>query len=128
MAVIADVAAYPEWTEGIRSVEVLATDGSGRPELAAFRVGMAGIEAGYTLLYAYAASSGSVSWTTESASGAVADVRGEYRLRAEGDDTSVTYSLRVEPTIPLPGYLRRQVERTIVDSALDGLKRRVERR
>ena len=128
MAVIADVAAYPEWTEGIRGVEVLATDPSGRPERAGFRVGMAGIEAAYTLVYAYAVSDGGVSWTTESASGAVADVRGEYRLRAEGDDTAVTYSLRVEPAIPLPGYLKRHVERTIVDAALDGLKRRVESR
>jgi ribosome-associated toxin RatA of RatAB toxin-antitoxin module len=128
MAVIADVAAYPEWTEGIRGVEVLATDPSARPERAAFRVGMAGIEAAYTLVYAYAPSDGGVSWTTESASGAVADVRGEYRLQAEGDHTAVTYSLRVEPAIPLPGYLKRHVERTIVDAALDGLKRRVESR
>ena len=111
---------------GIRSVEVLATDASGRPERAAFRVGMAGIEAAYTLVYAYAASDGGVSWTTESASGAVADVRGEYRLESDGDDTAVIYSLRVEPAIHLPGYLRRHVERTIVDAALEGLKRRVE--
>jgi ribosome-associated toxin RatA of RatAB toxin-antitoxin module len=128
MAVIADVAAYPEWTEGIRSVEVLASDASGRAERAAFRVGMAGIDAAYTLVYAYAASDGGVSWTTESASGAVADVRGEYRLAVEGENTAVTYSLRVEPAIPLPGYLKRHVERTIVDSALDGLRRRVEGR
>jgi len=128
MAVIADVAAYPEWTEGIRSVEVLATDASGRPRRAAFRVGMAGIEAGYTLVYAYEPGDAAVSWTSESASGAVADVRGEYRLDAEGDETAVSYSLRVEPAIPLPGYLKRHVERTIVDAALEGLKRRVEGR
>jgi hypothetical protein len=88
---------------------------------------MAGIEAAYTLAYAYEPEDAG-SRTTESASGAVADVRGEYRLRADGDDTSVTYSLRVEPAIPVPGYLKRHVERTIVDSALDGLKRRVEGR
>ena len=45
-----------------------------------------------------------------------------------GRDTAVAYSLRVEPAIPLPGYLKRHVERTIVDSALEGLKRRVEGR
>jgi len=126
MAVIADLAAYPAWTEGIRSVEVLATDASGRPERAAFRVGMAGIEAAYTLLYAYEPDDAAVSWTTDSAAGAVADVRGEYRLRAEAGETAVSYSLRVEPAIPLPGYLKRHVERTIVDAALEGLKRRVE--
>jgi ribosome-associated toxin RatA of RatAB toxin-antitoxin module len=128
MAVIADVAAYPEWAEGVRGVEVVAADASGRPERAAFRVGMAGIEAAYTLAYTYAPNDGGVSWTTESASGAVADVRGEYRLSADGDGSAVTYSLRVEPGIPLPGYLKRHVEQSIVDAALDGLKRRVEGR
>jgi ribosome-associated toxin RatA of RatAB toxin-antitoxin module len=128
MAVIADVTAYPEWAEGIRSVEVLAADVAGRPERAAFRAGMAGIEAAYTLAYAYEPGDGGVSWTTEAASGAVHDVRGAYRLRAAGDETAVTYSLRVDPAIPLPGYLKRHLERTIVDTALDGLKRRVEAR
>jgi hypothetical protein len=126
MAVIADVAAYPEWAEGIRNVEVLTTDASGRPERAAFRAGMAGIEAAYTLSYAYEPGDGGLSWITESASGAVEDVRGAYRLLPDGDGTAVTYTLRVEPAIPLPGYLKRHVERTIVEAALDGLKRRVE--
>ena len=107
---------------------MLATDDSGRPERAAFRAGMAGIEATYTLSYAYEPNDAGVSWTTESASGAVDDVRGEYRLHADGDATAVTYSLRVEPAIPLPGYLRRHIEGTIVDAALEGLKRRVEGR
>lgn len=126
MAVITDVTAYPEWAEGIRTVEVLAADASGRPERAAFRAGMAGIEAAYTLAYAYEPDDGGISWTTESAAGAVHDVRGAYRLLAEDDETAVTYSLRVEPAIPLPGYLTRHIERSIVDTALEGLKRRVE--
>jgi ribosome-associated toxin RatA of RatAB toxin-antitoxin module len=128
MAVIADVTAFPEWAEGIRSAEVLAADASGRPERAAFRAGMAGIEAAYTLAYTYDPGDGGVSWTTESASGAVHDVRGAYRLYAEEGETAVTYSLRVEPAIPLPGYLKRHIEKTIVDTALEGLKRRVEGR
>jgi ribosome-associated toxin RatA of RatAB toxin-antitoxin module len=126
LSVIADVAAYPEWAEGVRAVEVVAADDAGRPERAAFRVGMAGIEAAYTLRYAYAPDDGGVSWTTESASGAVEDVAGEYRLAADGDGTLVTYVLRVEPSIPLPGYLKRHVERSIVETALEGLRRRVE--
>ena len=128
MAVIADVAAYSEWAEGVRGVDVLASDEDGRPERAEFRVGMAGIEAGYTLVYRYEPNDAGVSWTTESASGAVEDVRGEYRLAAGEDETEVSYSLRVEPAIPLPGYLKRHVEQTIVDTALEGLKRRVEGR
>jgi ribosome-associated toxin RatA of RatAB toxin-antitoxin module len=126
LSVIADVAAYPEWAEGVRGVEVLAADPAGRPERAAFRVGMAGIEATYTLLYAYLPAEAGVSWTTEAASGAVEDVRGEYRLVTDGPETVVTYALRVEPAIALPGYLKRHVERSIVETALEGLRARVE--
>jgi ribosome-associated toxin RatA of RatAB toxin-antitoxin module len=128
MAVIADVAAYPEWAEGVRTVEVVVTEPGGRPERAAFRVGMAGIEASYTLAYAYEPKDAGVSWTSVAASGAVQDVRGEYRLAPDGDGTMVTYLLRVEPAIPLPGYLKRHIERSIVETALQGLKGRVEAR
>jgi ribosome-associated toxin RatA of RatAB toxin-antitoxin module len=128
LSVIADVAAYPEWADGVRNAEVVSRDPAGRPERAAFRVGMAGIEAGYTLLYTYAPGDAGVSWTSEAASGDVEDVRGEYRLVADGPETVVTYALRVEPAIAIPGYLKRHVERSIVQSALDGLRARVEGR
>ena len=128
MVVIADVAAYPEWAEGVRAVEVVARDPSGRPAQATFRVGMAGIEATYALRYAYAPDDGGVSWTTEGASGAVRDVRGEYSLVAEGPETVVTYTLRVKPAMALPGYLKRHLERSIVETALEGLRLRVEAR
>jgi ribosome-associated toxin RatA of RatAB toxin-antitoxin module len=128
MAVIADVATYPEWAEGVRTVEVVATEARGRPERAAFRVGMSGIEATYTLAYSYEPKDARVSWTSVAASGAVQDVRGEYRLAPDGGGTIVTYLLRVEPAIPLPGYLKRHIERSIVETALQGLKSRVEAR
>jgi ribosome-associated toxin RatA of RatAB toxin-antitoxin module len=127
MSVIADVAAYPEWAEGVRSAEILSEDRAGRAVRVAFRVGMAGIEATYTLAYAYRPGDAGVSWTTEAASGAVEDVRGEYRLVADGPETVVTYALRVEPAISLPGYLKRHVERSIVETALEGVRARAER-
>jgi len=126
LRVITDFAGYPEWAEGVRGAEVVERDGRDRPARVAFRVGMAGIDAAYTLAYTYAPRSGGVSWTTEEASGAVSDVEGEYGLQRDGDGTLVTYRLRVEPAIPLPGFLKRHAERTIVDTALKGLKARVE--
>ena len=45
---------------------------------------------------------------------------------ADGIETVVTYALRVEPAIALPGYLKRHVERSIVETALEGLRARVE--
>lgn len=126
LRVITDFDGYPEWAEGVRSAEVLERDADDRPTRVAFRVGMAGIDAAYTLAYTYAPEAGGVSWTTQEASGAVNDVEGEYGLASEDDGTLVTYRLRVEPSIPLPGFLKRHAERTIVDTALKGLKARVE--
>ena len=112
MSVIADVAAYPEWAEGVRGVEVLAADAAGRPERAAFRVGMAGIEAAYTLVYAYAPGDGGVSWTTEVGVGGGG---GRPRRVPPGRRRGTR---RWSPTpcgssrpSRSPGYLKRHVER-----------------
>ncbi len=126
MAVLADVGAYPEWARGIRSAEVLVRDARGRPAEAAFHVVTPPIEARYTLRYRYAARAAGMSWTTVAASGAVRGVHGEYVLAPADGGTDVTYRLAMEPAIALPGFLRRRAERTIIDAALGGLKRRVE--
>ena len=40
--------------------------------------------------------------------------------------TEVTYRLAVEVSIPMIGMLRRKAEKVIIDTALKGLKKRVE--
>ena len=40
--------------------------------------------------------------------------------------TEVTYQLQVDLAIPMIGMLKRKGERVIIDTALKGLKRRVE--
>jgi len=47
-------------------------------------------------------------------------------LDARGGTTTVTYSLAVDLNIPMIGMLRRKAEKVIIDTALKGLKRRVE--
>lgn len=126
MEVVTDLEAYPEWADGIRSVAVDERDGDGRPARASFHVASAGVEARYTLVYRYPAGGLGVSWTTAEASGAVRDIRGEYVVEPDRDGTRVAYRLRLEPAISLPGFLTRRAERTIVDTALAGLRRRVE--
>jgi hypothetical protein len=51
---------------------------------------------------------------------------GSYQLAPRGDATEVTYRLAVELSIPMIGMLRRRAEKVIIDSALKGLKERVE--
>lgn len=125
MDVISDYAAYPEWSD-VEAAEVVETGDGGRPTKVAFRVSQMGFDAEYTLAYEYAPGDGGVSWTTVEASGALKDVQGEYILEDRGDTTRVTYRMSAELSMPVPGLLRRQGEKRVVKTALEGLKRRVE--
>ena len=51
---------------------------------------------------------------------------GSYALSGPPAPTTVTYSLAVDLNIPMIGMLRRKAEKVIIDTALKGLKRRVE--
>jgi carbon monoxide dehydrogenase subunit G len=126
MEVIADFPAYPEWAQGVKDAEVLRSDAHGRGIEVSFHVSSMGVDARYTLAYRYAPRNGGLSWTTKEASGAVRDIEGEYVLEPTGARTRVIYRLAMDPAISLPGFLRRQAERQIVNTALGGLKRRVE--
>ena len=51
---------------------------------------------------------------------------GSYDLAQTGGNTSVTYTLQVDVNMPMIGMFKRKAEKTIIDSALKGLKNRVE--
>ncbi len=52
---------------------------------------------------------------------------GAYTLAAVGDGTTeVTYRLALDVSIPLIGMLKRKGEKILIDTALKGLKKRVE--
>jgi carbon monoxide dehydrogenase subunit G len=128
LAVITDFAAYPKWAQGVKKAEVRKKDSKGRPSEVSFEAGQMGIGASYTLTYKYKAKDGGVSWKSTKASGAVKSIEGEYLLEASGEGTKVTYRLKMEPAITLGGFMKRQAERTIINTALGGLKKRVENR
>jgi ribosome-associated toxin RatA of RatAB toxin-antitoxin module len=126
MAVLTEFDAYPAWA-GIKKVEVRKKDSKGRGAEVHMEVSQMGFEAKYTLAYRYKAKDGGMSWTTKEASGAVKDIQGEYDLQAAGAGrTKVTYHMAIEPAIKLPGFIKKQVEKQIVGTALSGLKKRVE--
>jgi carbon monoxide dehydrogenase subunit G len=126
MEVIEDFESYPEWAE-IKEVEVLTRDDEGRGREVAMEVEVpvAG-RARYTLTYEYEPGHGGVRWTTKEAEGFVKDLRGRYALEDRDGDTRVTYDLEIEVGVPLPGFMKRRADRRIVDTALNGLKKRVE--
>jgi hypothetical protein len=106
---------------------VLKRDIQGRPTEVSMEAGQMGINASYTLRYKYKAKVGGLSWSTKEASGAVKDLTGEYVLEPTDGFTKVTYRLAMVPAISLGGFMRRQAERTIINAALGGLKKQVER-
>jgi ribosome-associated toxin RatA of RatAB toxin-antitoxin module len=125
MEVITDFDAYPEWA-GVKTTKILKKDSKGRPSEVAMEVSQMGFEAKYTLAYTYAAKNGGASWTTKEASGVLKDISGQYALEPEGETTKVTYHLTLELGISLPGFMRRQAEKQVVNTALGGLKKQVE--
>lgn len=126
MAVIADFSAYPEWTGAVKQVRVTDPGRPGRARRVKFGLDAGMIKDTYELEYSWAADGLEVSWNLVSGQMQKSQ-HGSYRLRpAGGGATEVTYSLAVQLNVPLIGVLRRKAERTIMDTALKELRKRVE--
>jgi hypothetical protein len=123
MDVLTDFEAYPEWAE-VKSVRVLERGEGGLGTKVHFEVDVPVLgAASYTLAYRYAPADGGMSWISTEAQG------GEYLLSEVDDrETKVIYRLSVDLGVLLPGFVRTQGERRVIENALDSLKRRVERR
>jgi len=124
MEVIADFEAYPEWAQGMKRVEVLESGPEGRALEVHFELEAAPIKDSYTLGYDWHGDS-AVRWNLVEGKMLKA-MQGAYELRPSGSGTDVTYRLAVDLSIPMIGMLRRKAEKVIIDTALKGLKKRVE--
>jgi ribosome-associated toxin RatA of RatAB toxin-antitoxin module len=125
MEVIADLLSYPEWSDGVRSVEILTEYEDGRPGDARFTIESGPIKDTYELAYEWIGDE-SVSWSLTKG-GMLTAMEGSYVLTVQGDElTSVTYRLTVDVNLPMIGMIKRKAEKVIVETALAGLKRRVE--
>lgn len=124
MGVIADFEAYPEWATGIRSAEVLTAAPDGRPDRVRFSLDAGVIKDTYVLTYAWDGDA-AVRWQLDEAGSVVTEMSGQYLLAEDSGGTQVTYELAVGTRVPL-GLLRRRAEKTIIDTALKGLKSRAE--
>ena len=126
MAVIADFPSYPAWVQGMKSVEVVQ-ERDGVAEQVHFELEATPIKDSYTLAYDW---SGDVSVAWRLVEGKMLKAMdGAYVLEGRGDgSTEVTYRLKVDISIPMIGMLKRKAEKVIIDTALKGLKKRVESR
>ncbi|HVF11570.1 MAG TPA: SRPBCC family protein [Actinomycetota bacterium] len=122
--VINDVESLPERIDAFKQAEVLERDGEGRPKRAEFEVDARIKVIHYVLEYSY--SSNSVSW--KMIDGDVNEITGSYVLEPAGETTKVTYSYSIDAGFPVPGFLRKQGVKLMVDGALKDLKKTTESR
>jgi polyketide cyclase/dehydrase/lipid transport protein len=127
MAVIADFPAYPQWASAVRAAEVLGEEGDGRPSRVRFTLDAGVVKDTYTLGYDWDGDA-AVHWHLAEPGSVISAMDGGYVLADQGGDTQATYELSVDIRIPMPGLLKRRAEKTIIDTALRGLKNRVESR
>jgi ribosome-associated toxin RatA of RatAB toxin-antitoxin module len=126
MAVIADFPAYPGWAEGITAADVVSTTEDGRAEQVRITLEAGPIKDTYVLAYDWVGDD-AVHWNLAEAGAMLTGMTGAYRLApADGSSTEVTYELAVDVRIPMIGMVRRKAEKRIIETALRGLKRRVE--
>ncbi len=125
MAVIADFESYPSWAKGVTTADVTVPGADGRAEQVFFALDVSPIKDEYTLVYDWDGDR-EVTWTLVEGKMLKA-LDGSYALSDLGNgSTEVTYSLALDVSIPLIGMLKRKGEKILIDTALKGLKKRVE--
>ena len=125
MAVIADFASYPDWASAVRSAEVIGRDGGGRASQVRFGLDAGVIRDSYVLSYDWDGDDG-VRWDLAESGSIITALSGGYLLADADAGTKVTYDLAVDVRVPMPGMLKRRAEKTIIETALKGLRDRAE--
>ena len=130
MDVIADFASYPQWAAAVKRADVIIPGAGDRAERVRFTMDAGLLKDVYVLDYVWSADGLTVAW--ELVEGQLQKAQhGSYvleplRSAAAASATKVTYSLEVDLAIPLIGMIKRRTEKVIMDTALKGLKHRVE--
>ncbi len=123
MQVITDFERYPEWAQNVKAVEVRDRDLEGRPSQVWYRLDAWVMDITYLLAYSY--EENRLTWHLVEGEQLEA-LAGEYLLREEGDRTRVRYTLDVDVSLPLPGFMKQRAARLILETGLGDLKRRAE--
>jgi hypothetical protein len=126
MTAIADFPAYPAWAEGVTSAEVLSAGPDARADRVRFTLEAGPIKDTFVLAYSWDGDD-AANWDLAERGKMITSMSGSYRLADRADRTDVTYELVVDVSIPMIGLIKRRAEKMIIDSALKGLKRHVER-
>ena len=137
----AEVAASPEvcfeaavdyetvagWQRAAKAAEVHERYPDGLGKVVEWHVDLTVRELRYTLLYSYEPPE-RIEWDFVRGD-LLRDIGGGYRFEPLGGDcTLVTYSVKVEPAVRVPGFVARRLEKELMKRSVEDLKREVERR
>ncbi len=120
--VLFDLESVTAWSSVHQKVEVLERDDQGRPSKSRQVVKIVGVSDEQVL--AYSVNDDGVSWTLVSAKQQRAQ-EGRYTLTPEGDFTRVRFQLTLDLLLPLPGFLIKRGAKGLMDTATQGLRKRV---
>ncbi len=125
-AIVTDLDSYPDWVDGVKAVEIHELDDNELPLRSTMTLDVAIRTVTYTLGYEYDYPN-SVAWACEEG-GDIRRIDGSYTFEqeAEGEPTTVTYELTIDPGFPVPGFMLRKAQKAIMNAALKGLKAQAE--
>lgn len=120
--VLYDLESLTEWSSAHQRVEVLQRDDEGRPKRSRQVVKIVGVSDDQVLDFQIF--DDGVGWTLVTSKQQRAQ-QARYYLTPDGDATHVRFELMVDLIAPLPGFLIRKGAAGLLDTATDGLRKRV---
>ena len=120
--VIADVESTPDWSSQYQSAEILESYDDGKPRRVKMKVKSAGITDEQVIEYTWTDTK--VSWTLISAS-ALKSQDASYTLTPDGDKTKVKFDIKVDLSVPMPGFVLKRAMKGAMETATDGLRKQV---
>jgi ribosome-associated toxin RatA of RatAB toxin-antitoxin module len=121
--VLTDYERLPEWQSGVSECRVLSTDASGRGEEVEYAIDVKLRTVRYRVRHLY----DEPGWIgSEYLGGDFREFGGDYRFEGVGAGTHVTFNLRIDPGLRVPGRLAKMLNEAVMARALEDLKERVE--
>lgn len=120
--VLMDVEGLPAWSPVHKKIEIIDRFDDGKPHHVKMSVSILGINDEQTVEYTWA--DDKVVWDLVEGSQQKSQ-HGEYTLTPTDMGTHVTFSLTVDPKIPIPGFLVKKGTKTILAAATEGLRQQV---
>jgi ribosome-associated toxin RatA of RatAB toxin-antitoxin module len=122
-AVLTDYESMPQWQSRVCECTVLETDAAGRGSVVEYAIDAKLRIVRYRLRHLYE----EPTWIgSEYLDGDFRQFAGDYRFAQGNGATTVTFTLRIDPGMRIPGAVARMLGQVVLAKSLQDVKRRVE--